>query len=114
MSHFGRSVFCVTLFCLCVLPAGPAARSAEKKAIVQGAEEITGAPQPFEQEPAAQLTAPSASPTKSPPLIRMLEGKEGDLWIWIALGLAIFIIGWISGGNYYLRRDRNRRTRIRF
>jgi len=52
--------------------------------------------------------------TKSPPLIQLLEGREADIVLWLAIAVAFFLIGWICGGNYYLRRDRLRRTRLRF
>ncbi len=33
---------------------------------------------------------------------------------WILVPLCIFVLGWICGGRYYLRRDRIERTRLRF
>lgn len=51
---------------------------------------------------------------KSPSILQMLEGHETELLIAAATAMAIFFIGWICGGNYYLRRDRRRRTKLRF
>lgn len=47
-------------------------------------------------------------------VIQVLEGKKWNMLWWVGLVLCIFIIGWICGGNYYLRRDRIRRTKLRF
>jgi uncharacterized protein YraI len=33
---------------------------------------------------------------------------------WLGTALCIFILGWICGGNFYLRRDRIRRKKLRF
>jgi len=55
-----------------------------------------------------------ATQAKSPALIHLLEGREGDMILWLAIAVAFFFIGWICGGNYYLRRDRLRRTKLRF
>lgn len=48
------------------------------------------------------------------PVIKVLEGKEGEIFWWLAVALGIFIIGWICGGNYYLRLDRIRRKKLHF
>ena len=61
--------------------------------------------------PDAEQKSPAA---KSPSIIQMLEGRENDLIIWLAIAVIFFIVGWICGGNYYLRRDRRRRTKLRF
>jgi hypothetical protein len=51
---------------------------------------------------------------KSPSILQMLEGHETELLVAMAIALAFFLMGWICGGNYYLRRDRRRRTKLRF
>ena len=61
--------------------------------------------------PAAEPKTPAA---KSPSLIKMLEGRENDLVLWASIAGVAFIIGWICGGNYYVRRDRSRRRKLRF
>ena len=53
-------------------------------------------------------------PAKSPSILQMLEGHETELIVAMTIAVAFFFIGWICGGNYYLRRDRRRRTKIRF
>lgn len=67
--------------------------------------------------PTPSITESKESKTpqaKSPPLIHLLEGRESDMILWLAIAVAFFLIGWIFGGNYYLRRDRARRTKLRF
>jgi hypothetical protein len=54
------------------------------------------------------------SSAESPPLIRLLEGRETDVLVWGCIAVAFFFVGWICGGNYYLRRERLRRTKLRF
>ena len=51
---------------------------------------------------------------KSPSIIQMLEGRENDMIIWVSIAAVAFVIGWILGGNYYLRRDRARSKKLRF
>ena len=55
------------------------------------------------------------SPKDNPPLT-MGIGQERLLVIviWITAALCIFILGWILGGNYYLRRDRIYRSKLHF
>ncbi len=73
-------------------------------------------------QPAASATAnPSSSKSpqrkpivRSPSILQMLDGHELELLAAAAIALSFFIIGWICGGNYYLRRDRRRRTKLRF
>jgi len=64
------------------------------------------------------LTAPTTkrepSKGKPLPLVKVLEGKEWEMLWWLGAVLCIFVIGWICGGNYYLRRDRVRRTKLHF
>ncbi len=70
------------------------------------------APKPL---PAAATPAePNAPPAKSPSLLQLLEGRERDVMLWAAIAATFFFLGWICGGNYYVRRDRVKRTRLRF
>jgi uncharacterized protein YgiM (DUF1202 family) len=73
---------------------------------------------PTETVPAPVPTKePEASTRKTkklPSLIELLEGREADMILWGAIAVAFFLMGWICGGNFYLRRDRLRRTRLRF
>jgi hypothetical protein len=71
---------------------------------------------------AAKSSAPATTPpreqnsssSKFPSLIQLLEGREADIALWLAIAVAFFFIGWICGGNYYVRRERHRRTKLRF
>ncbi|HEX2928682.1 MAG TPA: hypothetical protein VHV54_03150 [Candidatus Binatia bacterium] len=56
----------------------------------------------------------TASPERPPSILQMLEGHETELAIAAAIAVGSFFIGWICGGNYYLRRDRQLRRKIRF
>lgn len=51
---------------------------------------------------------------KSRSIMQMLEGHETELLVAAAIAVVFFSIGWICGGNYYLRRDRRRRSKLRF
>jgi hypothetical protein len=63
---------------------------------------------------ASPAKEPNIPTEKSPSIIQMLEGRESDLLLWLSIALVFFMIGWILGGNYYLRRDRVRRRKLRF
>jgi hypothetical protein len=76
---------------------------------------------PSKASPPAKSVAPvddslerKMPPVKSPSILQMLEGHETELTVATTIAVAFFIIGWICGGNYHLRRDRRRRTKIRF
>jgi hypothetical protein len=72
---------------------------------------------PSAAKPPAAPVAPeeqSAATGKSPSILQMLEGHEKEIMIATAVVAAFFFVGWICGGNYYLRRDRKRRNKIRF
>src|SRR5262245_26264751 len=60
------------------------------------------------------VVEPKPPDEKSPSIIQMLEGRENDLIIWASIAAVAFVIGWIFGGNYYLRRDRARSKKLRF
>ena len=64
--------------------------------------------------PAAPSVEPKIPSEKSPSVIQMLEGREEDLIVWASIAVVFFAIGWIWGGNYYLRRDRARSRKLRF
>lgn len=59
---------------------------------------------------------PAAQTLKGRPLpvITLLEGREWEVLGWFGVALCIFLLGWICGGNYYLRRDRIKRTKLHF
>ncbi len=52
---------------------------------------------------------------RSLPIIgRALERVYWGIFLWVGGALCFFILGWICGGNYYLRRDRLKRTKLHF
>lgn len=53
---------------------------------------------------------------ESHPLLSKVTGKDRFLEIaeWFVAALCIFILGWVFGGNYYLRRDRKERNKLHF
>jgi hypothetical protein len=51
---------------------------------------------------------------QAPSLIQRLEGREGDLVVWLAIAAVFFLAGWIGGGIHARRRERARRGRLRF
>ena len=98
---------------------------AEKKIVVQSQPPKAAAPEAavsvLEREEKRELPPPPPEPApktasrgKPLPVVRVLEGREGDILWWLAVALCVFVVGWICGGNYYLRRDRTRRNKIRF
>jgi hypothetical protein len=74
------------------------------------------APVPKSKSPvdATMAEEQETSPRKSPSILQLVEGREQDLFIAGAIAVAFFSVGWICGGIYYLRRDRIRRTKLRF
>jgi SH3-like domain-containing protein len=89
------------------------AASQVPRAPSQAATTQTAKPAAPEQAPASK-DLPTATASKSPSVLQMMEGHENEVMIAAAVGAGGFIIGWIMGGRYYLRRDRTRRNRIRF
>lgn len=64
--------------------------------------------------PPAEEGAEPAPDRKRPPVVRALEGRGWEVLGWLVIGLCIFFVGWICGGNYYLSRDRAKRSKLRF
>jgi hypothetical protein len=101
-------------------PTPPTPPKAEAKADTESSPaggELTVAAPAAATNPAPAVAEADESESNRPrsrPLIDLLEGRESDLVIWAAIAIISFLIGWISGGNYYLRRDRHRRTKLRF
>jgi SH3-like domain-containing protein len=105
------------------------AQSADKNKIDKPAKEGIGTPAKPSQvaaggaakaqklnapEPAAAPKKSDAPAAKSPSIVEMLEGHENELIIAVAIASAFFLVGWICGGNHYLRRERKQRHKIRF
>jgi hypothetical protein len=89
-------------------PAAPEVNPSMTKSLPQA-----GADKPVLPAEIAAGT-PAPSPAKAPSLIQRLEGREGDLMIWLAIAAVFFLVGWIGGSLYARRRERSRRTRLRF
>jgi hypothetical protein len=53
-------------------------------------------------------------PGQAPSLIQRLEGREGDLVVWLGIAAVFFLAGWIGGVIFARRRERARRGRLRF
>jgi len=64
--------------------------------------------------PPAEGTTEPTPKGKRLPVVKMLEGRGWEVLWWFGIGLCIFIVGWICGGHYYLRRDRIKRRKLRF
>jgi uncharacterized protein YraI len=79
------------------------------------AQKITQSPSPSgsPNQPPKSEERKTSSP-RAPSLIELLDGREADVILWVCIAIVFFLIGWISGGHYYLRRDRTRRTKLRF
>lgn len=96
-------------------------RITERAKLPQGAERNASPPaadrevQEEKPRPAASPELAAAVPKGQPlPIIKVLEGKEWEVLGWFGVALCIFILGWICGGHYYLRRDRVKSTKLRF
>ncbi len=83
----------------------------------------TQAEVPVQEAPANLLESESSPPETlavAPREIETTTPVQRGQWRfwrilrWILAPSCIFILGWILGGNYYLRRDRIKRTRLRF
>lgn len=57
---------------------------------------------------------PVPPPAKAPSLIQRLEGREGDAMIGLGIAVVFFLLGWIGGNIQARRRERSRRTSLRF
>jgi len=62
--------------------------------------------------PKTQAVVPHKIETSVP--IKAIPGRGWEFVSWILVPSCIFVLGWILGGNYYLRRDRIERTKLRF
>ena len=108
------------LVCLALLWDQSHLESSDKNAATDNAAVLvsTSTPTPTQKRESSTPTSPvaeqKAPAEKSPSVIQMLEGRENDLILWLSIAAVAFAIGWIFGGNYYLRRDRARSKKLRF
>jgi hypothetical protein len=117
MMGVGRIVLPVALASLAIwsYPSGSKSEknvTLDRVTFAAAAETTNQKPKP--STPAVASVEPEIPPEKSPSVIQMLEGREEDLIIWASIAVVFFAIGWIWGGNYYLRRDRARSRKLRF
>jgi hypothetical protein len=73
-------------------------------------------PTPVTKAPsaAAQPAAPKAAAAKPQSILQMIEGHEAEFKIGVLIAVGSFVLGWICGGSYYVRRERKRRGKLRF
>ncbi len=76
-------------------------------------EKPPASPPEFESSPPkTQAVVPRKIETSVP--VKASQGRGWEIVSWILVPSCIFVLGWILGGNYYLRRDRIERTKLRF
>ena len=107
----------------------PQPESVRPEPVVEQPEEVLAVP--IEAQVAVPVENPPANPPEidsSPPKTQAVvprkietglpvKASQGRVWgivSWILVPSCIFVLGWILGGNYYLRRDRIERTKLRF
>jgi hypothetical protein len=108
------------LGCLAFLCDESRLESSDKNTATNNTAVLTSASTPTSTQKRENSTSTSpveeqkAAAEKSPSIIQMLEGRENDLILWVSIAAIAFAVGWIFGGNYYLRRDRARSKKLRF
>lgn len=95
-------------------PTAPAKPQPPPGVKAKTAESRSKASSPAKSTTPVETSQEQKSAAKSPSILQMLEGHETELMIAAAIAATFFLIGWICGGHYSLRRDRRRRTKIRF
>jgi hypothetical protein len=95
-------------------PAAPAKPQPPPGVKAKTPESRSKASSPAKSTTPVDTSQEQKSAAKSPSILQMLEGHETELMIAAAIAATFFLIGWICGGHYSLRRDRRRRTKIRF
>lgn len=82
-------------------PAGPAIAKTEKStSVAAGSAPV----QPARAEPADG---------KSPSILQLLEAHEAEVKIALVVAGVAFVLGWVCGGMYSVRRERRHRRRLR-
>jgi hypothetical protein len=87
-----------------------------EKSVVKAVESPARAAQPQSKSsvPIQNMQKEKALSEKPRSIMQMLEGHETEFLVAVAIAVAFFSVGWVCGGHYYLRRDRRRRTKLRF
>jgi len=71
------------------------------------------APEEKKELPPPSLTREMQRSRSEPlPAAPFIEEREWQALKWVATVLCVFGLGWILGGNYYLRRDRVKRRKL--
>lgn len=65
---------------------------------------------PPQAESPPQVAPPKPQPYKLP---QLFQWKGWGLLQWLGAAACVFILGWVFGGNYYLRCDRVRAKKLR-
>ena len=89
-------------------------KAVESPARAAGRNDIAPQSQSKSSVPIQSMQKEEALPEKPRSIMQMAEGHETELLVAAAIAVAFFSVGWVCGGNYYLRRDRRRRTQLRF
>jgi hypothetical protein len=62
---------------------------------------------------ATRVEPPKTADSKSPSILQMIEGHETELKIAFLIAGIAFLLGWLCGGSYYLRRERKSWRKLR-
>lgn len=65
------------------------------------------------EPPPAPVPPPETRVSRIPPQLWQLFQWKG--WVpikWLGAAVCVFVLGWIYGGNYYLKRDRARTSKL--
>jgi hypothetical protein len=85
--------------------------------VLPGSEQVETAPETkANPEPPPSVEPPQVPPAKMETALPKVLA-EWESWRplhWLVGSICVFLLGWILGGNYYLRRDRIRSRRLRF
>ena len=100
-----------------VKPLDPAAMAPQSSAAIAPAADMPAVLASSAENPPGRAEAAVGAPTtpgQAPSLIQRLEGREGDLTVWVVIAVIFFLFGWLGGSVYSRRRERSRRGRLRF
>jgi hypothetical protein len=105
----------LSLFFVLAIADNAASLGADRATLSAGPYRLSAFASP---EPASEISSTIAAaatvPGQAPSLIQRLEGREGDLMLWISIAAIFFLAGWLGGSIHSRRRERSRRGRLRF
>jgi hypothetical protein len=120
MAGVNRVVLPFVLTCIALLSDQSRLESSNRNTTTDATIVLASASTPTQSQqressaPTSPVVEQKSPVEKSPSIIQMLEGREHDLMLWVSIAVVAFVIGWILGGNYHLRRDRARSRKLRF